>query len=319
MKKLTHIFAPLFSMILLFPLDNHAYGGAGGGGCDNSGKLIKAAINGLPIDLDRELDASVAQMQKVVTGRRPQDSEKKFFAKWLDPKMVNGSPDFKRSAIVELWESCSGVKLLDGAVAGANIGNIKRLIELGADPNILSRNVDTQTVFMRCPVIVNDYLTTDIAPENRSLDDEKKTIATYNFLLSVGADVNQVSTRGYTALHFCRDPLVIDFLLKNGADVYVNQKLFEQTKGSHPTYLLVNKLVLDYRVDRIVKGYVRNRENDFNSLSMILSNMKNPQLTDVTERDLAWRCKLSGVKEVCRKLSTMIRFQNDEIYKAISQ
>lgn len=321
MYKINHLCGLFLSLVFVFPIASHAYSGAGES-CDNDGSLLQTAMNGLPSDLDREIDVRAARIENAVSkwSREQSASENETASLWRDPKIINGAPEVKRTAFVGWWRNCGGVTLLDGAVAGANIENIKRLIALGADANILSRKATEQSLFMRCPVkTVHGYFTVGGNPPKRTKEEEVAVIAAYSLLLSVGADVNQISTRGYTALHYCKDPLVVDFLLKNGADVYVYRKLYENAEDKYKKRDFSKMQVLDYRVEKIVTGYESYWDNDFDVLRLIMSYMNKPQLADATEDDLLWRCKYPKYKEVCRRLSTLITFRNQEIYAVIGQ
>jgi ankyrin repeat protein len=92
---------------------------------------------------------------------------------------------------------------------------MKLLVELGADPTI--NNVDNVT-----PLMIAAGLGTRAVEEEAGTDEEAVEACAY--LLSLGADLNAVSTNGDTAMHgaaFANFPKVVKFLDSQGAKIEI--------------------------------------------------------------------------------------------------
>jgi ankyrin repeat protein len=107
------------------------------------------------------------------------------------------------------------------ASATADIGYMKLLVELGANP--VMTNVDGCTPLMAtCGIGVGSAQATEVA------GDEPEVLEAAQYLLKLGADINAVDANGETAMHGAalkNLPKVVQFLADNGAKVEVwNQK-----------------------------------------------------------------------------------------------
>lgn len=304
--------------ILAIPLPGHAYSGAGAECGDE--KLEAVTMKGQPRDLETAVDAKVAVLQEVVSkwSRGIAKLYPETAGVWLDPKVKNSSRDEKRITYVKWWTGCQGVKLLDAAVAGANLENIKWLLLLGADPNAPYVNGWRRTLLMRCPVRRQDRLVVYAIPPERTPDEDKAVIAAYSLLLQAGVDPRQSDAEGLTALHLCKDPAVVDLLIQHGADVSagIDPRVDPATIRDYP----VTPRVLDYRVRQIAKlGSVWEQEMHFTVLGRILPLLKDARVTAETERLVSWGCEAPANAETCARLGKMIVATDPEIFKPLGQ
>src|ERR1051325_173787 len=97
----------------------------------------------------------------------------------------------------------------------ADTAYMKLLVELGADPTIM--NVDNCT-----PLMAAAGLGTRSDEEEAGPDEE--AVEAVGYLLSLGADINAVSSNGDTAMHgaaFANFPKVVKFLAAKGAKIEI--------------------------------------------------------------------------------------------------
>lgn len=318
MREFLPFIQAILSVALTIPLLGHAYSGAGAECGD--GKLEAAAMKGQPTDLEGAVDAKVLVMQDVVSkwsrgiAKRNPDTT----SVWLDPMVRKGSPEVKRAALVKWWTGCQGINLLDAAVAGANLENVKRLLLLGADPNTPFVNDSRRTILMRCPVNRQGRLSVYSIPPTRTPEETKAVVAAYYLLLQAGADVQQSDQLGLTALHLCKDPAVVELLIQHGADISVG--IDPSVDPATIRGDSVTRRVLDYRVREIAtNGPTWDREMHFAVLEQITPLLKDVRVTAETERLVSWGCKESRNMDACARLSKMIAVRDNEIFKPLDQ
>ncbi len=170
---MTGLHAGLRALILvagLLPLLAQAYSGAGGE-CGNSA-LEAAALRGTPLELEQALDKGVQNIEKVVDqwsgdiARLYPDTSRV----WLNREVRRSGREAKRQTFARWWSGCRGIRLLDAAVAGQNLANVRYLLALGVDPN--APDAQGTTLLMRCPHLEpgNPQIFTHSAPRSRSPD-----------------------------------------------------------------------------------------------------------------------------------------------------
>ena len=164
---MTGLHAGLRALILvagLLPLLAQAYSGAGGE-CGNSA-LEAAALRGTPLELEQALDKGVVDQWSGDIARLYPDTSRV----WLNREVRRSGREAKRQTFARWWSGCRGIRLLDAAVAGQNLANVRYLLALGVDPN--APDAQGTTLLMRCPHLEpgNPQIFTHSAPRSRSPD-----------------------------------------------------------------------------------------------------------------------------------------------------
>lgn len=309
----------IFGTSLFAPLLAHAYSGAAGAECGNT-KLEITALKGTPSALEAAIDDSVTTLESVVS--RWSSGIAKLYPDtsrvWLDPDVKTSSREAKRKTFVRWWTGCQGIKILDAAVAGANVENVKRLLLLGADPNNPSVSWGGGALLMRCPVARDNSVSVNSTPPARTPEEVEAVVGVYAVLLRAGADPQQQDREGLTPLHLCKDPVVVNLFIKAGADVSIGIQPGADlaTLYDYP----ITKRILDHRVRQIAKlGPTWEREAQFAIIEMIAPLLKDTRVTKETERLVSWGCKDPRNAETCIRLGALITVTDKEILKPLGQ
>lgn len=185
------------------------------------------AIAGTPSQLASALDSEAREKLDGVARQREWESTF-WMLKFFRDYPARGKREIPDSVVeLEKLESIAaticnapqGTRLLDLAVAAGNLENVKYLLESGADPaGIEDAGLDNypESIFTRCLDLKNSVRPPP-GGEYPPVVAERK-LAAYALLLKKGADPQLRSRDGSGALRKCKDPLVIRFLLENGAD-----------------------------------------------------------------------------------------------------
>ncbi|WP_298600256.1 ankyrin repeat domain-containing protein [Zoogloea sp.] len=299
MKRLHAGLRALIVAAGLLPLLAQAYSGAGGE-CGNSA-LEAAALRGTPPELEQALDNGVRNIEKVVDqwsgdiARLYPDTA----GVWRNREVRRSSREAKRQTFARWWSGCRGIRLLDVAVAGQNLANVRYLLALGVDPD--APDAQGNTLLMRCPHLEpgNPMIFTHSAPRSRSPDALEKAVAIHGLLLGHGASIARRNQHGLTALHLCNDPALVELFIRQGADAssVINHKAEPDWKAPR---------LLDYRVRQIIDGSPWDQEAHFAILDKILPQLTDRRLTPETARALELSCRTPGKQAACRRLARLL-------------
>ncbi len=299
---MTGLHAGLRALILvagLLPLLAQAYSGAGGE-CGNSA-LEAAALRGTPLELEQALDKGVQNIEKVVDqwsgdiARLYPDTSRV----WLNREVRRSGREAKRQTFARWWSGCRGIRLLDAAVAGQNLANVRYLLALGVDPN--APDAQGTTLLMRCPHLEpgNPQIFTHSAPRSRSPDALDKALAIHALLLDHGASIAQRNQHGLTALHLCNDPAVVELFIRRSPDA--SHVINHQTEPDWKAPRL-----LDYRARQIIDGSPWDQEAHFAILEKILPRLAEPRLTPETPRSIEPSCRAPARQAACSRLERLL-------------
>ena len=125
----------------------------------------------------------------------------------LNARFENGKSELGRFTYTGSTPFLLAAQAADGAL-------VKLLVELGADPTITNSNGTTPLLAASGVGALGDG--------DESAGTEEETIATIEFLLSIGADVNAVDNNGETAMHgaaYQSLPKLVSYLSQHGASV----------------------------------------------------------------------------------------------------
>lgn len=129
--------------------------------------------------------------------------------------------------------------------------------------------------------------------------------------------VEQQDHEGLNALHLCKDPAIIKFLVKAGANVLIgiDRKLDPSTIHDYP----VTQRVVDYRARKIVDSLSWEIDAQFEIIEQFIPLVHDRRVTAETESLISWRCKDPDKASICSRLGGMISARDANIFKPLKE
>jgi hypothetical protein len=245
--------------------------GDSAGGCgihrtpENS-PLLKAAIDGSPADIAREVDIEADRYTESAIAKMRQSGElgtrlrlflsKRALAKWKNAKRVE-----QRSVVLNSPVYCSsGGWLLEYAVAAGNVPVVRWLLDAGADPNAQTSN---DNIFTRCIPNPRKVSRPISSSETESISSRLEAL---DLVISRGGDLKRPVGFGETALDLCHDPELLPFYISRGAEL---SPRWSDNKFFHPMQSAISDALGDRTWERgldRVKVLARAGANDIRGL-----------------------------------------------------
>lgn len=257
--------------------DAYAIGDSGGCGPSSTMEIAQVASRGSAEELEhaiqRLLDAKSNFLPMIEKALQRLDGNRR--SEWRRKS---------RESILTGSIGCGdGLWLLDFSVGGGNLGLTRYLLDVGADPN--AAGLGESDIFKRC-----DYWAS--TKEGIDNGDRSRQFAALSLLLERGANLNRADHLGYTAVHKCRTPELVDFYILRGAELNSVGNVFEPfppleravitaiIKSDQPSYsdraksiaLMGSSVISNERVIRIIRTLCKEsqRKTTCNELSAIV-------------------------------------------------